>query len=57
MRQRIDIQPVRDRAKQRMTKYYADKESIAALPADCPWTIDQLLNSDHDVRLAALPAQ
>lgn len=56
MRQRIDVQPVWDRAKQRMLKYHADKEAIAALPAACPWTIDELLAGDHDALLAGLTA-
>ncbi len=54
MRQPIEIQPIWERAKQRMAKYYADRASIAALPANCPWTIDELLAGDHDALLAAL---
>ncbi len=56
MRQRIDIQPIWDRAKPRMAKYYASDTGIAALPSDCPWTLDELLAGDHDALLAALPA-
>jgi hypothetical protein len=54
MRQRIDLQPIRDKARQRVTKYYAGNPAIAALPSACPWTIDELLNDDHEALLAAL---
>jgi hypothetical protein len=55
MRQRIDLQTIWDRAKQRATKYFGGSRAIATLPHDCPWTIDELLASDHAALLASLP--
>jgi hypothetical protein len=54
MRQRIDVQPIWDQAKRRVAKYYTSQIDTAALPAGCPWSIDELLAGDHDVLLAAL---
>jgi hypothetical protein len=54
MSQRVDIQSIWDRAKQRATKYYAVSPGIAALPSDCPWTLDDLLSEDHADLLVAL---
>jgi hypothetical protein len=54
MPQRIEIQPIWERTKQRMAKYYSDRARVAALPSVCPWTIDELLAGDHDILLAAL---
>jgi len=54
MSQRIDTQAIWDRAKQRATKYYAGNLGVAALPSDCPWTLDDLLSKDHADLLIAL---
>ena len=54
MAQRVDLQSIWDRAKQRATKYYAGHPGIASLPSECPWSLGELLSKDHGDLLAAL---
>ena len=55
MKQRIDVQPIWERAKQRIARHFPDHPGTAALPRVCPWTPDDLLTHEHDVLLAMLP--
>ena len=55
MKQRIDVQAIWDKARQRAANYFTDDRGVATLPSGCPWTLDDLLTNDHAVLLAAFP--
>ena len=54
MRQRLDIQLVWKKARTGVARDIADNPAFKALPSDCPWTLDDLLDGDQDTLLAAL---
>jgi hypothetical protein len=51
MRQRIDLGGVFAKARARVLRRVSDQ----ALPATCPWTLDELLAGDADALIAAIP--
>ena len=55
MRQRIDVGAIWSRARATTARYLARDPRIAALPLECPWTLEALLANDHEALLATLP--
>ncbi len=54
MRQRIDMEDLWRRALSRTRRTQAGNPSLKALPAACPWTLDEMLAGDADALLATL---
>ena len=54
MKQRIDLNRMWHRLRERTIRYSSDDPLCRALPDHCPWTLEALLANDHDALLAAL---
>jgi hypothetical protein len=54
MRQRIDLNLMWHRIRERTIRHSPDDPRCRALPDDCPWTLEALLANEHDTLLAAL---
>jgi Domain of unknown function DUF29 len=54
MKQRIDLNTMWHRLRERTIRYSSDDPRCHALPDHCPWTLEALLANDHDALLAAL---
>ena len=55
MRQPIELQAIYDKARARIERTVPDHPRLRAVPSACPWSLDQLLDGDPDILLAALP--
>jgi len=54
MKQRIDLNTMWHRIRERTIRYSSEDPRCHALPDHCPWTLEALLANDHDALLAAL---
>lgn len=54
MKQRIDLNMMWHRLRERTIRHSSDDPRCRALPDHCPWTLEALLANDHDALLAAL---
>ena len=54
MAQRLDLDRIWTRAKARVAKSFPSDPLVAALPAQCPWTVQALLADSHDTLLSTL---